>query len=153
MRTRLFASTACLFVSLSLASTANAVLVSSTLGQYDIITQIDIDESLAELQPWWGSQQLATEFAGLVRDQFGASVNPIIFPDLGPAFLFQPDMAMLWEAPVNFVAGVEGPFLTTSPIVYAIVSQAPSIPTPATVALVGLGLVGLGWHSRKSSPE
>ena len=125
------------------SQSANAVLISSSIGEYDITSQVDIELVNAQLQPWWGSQTLADEFAGLVQDMLGSSVNSIVFPDLGPAFLFQEDMATHWEEPLNFLATVEGPYLETSPIVYAVAAPA-AVPSPATGILFLVGLFALG---------
>lgn len=152
MPARRYALCATLLLLFFWSTGANAVLISSSVGDFDVTTEVDFDLAFAEAQPWWLSATLADEFATLVGNMLGAAVNPVIFPELGPAFLYEETSAVHWEEPLGDASSVSGPYLATSPIVYAVARRA-SVPLPATVGLLFMALAAGVSARRLNGPS
>lgn len=137
------------------SSNANAIPISDSNGiTYNITTfsnSLGNANPILIAQPWYANNSLAAELAGNLSDQLGF---PNIAPNgnmFGPLFVtgaFSTFVnAFLYDSR-GFVGGVG----TGLPFQYAIVEPQVSIPEPATMFLLSIGLLGLIFL-RKMQPN
>lgn len=139
--------------------TANADLITTSIGDYDITTVTGtFDEVASDLmaQDWWGDGTLASEFSDALGDLLGTFDLPLPEGSLAytPVFAYEATEGSfdgyLW---VDFPGGsglgpssISGP--RGIPLVWA-VGERVSVPEPGTLALLGVGLFGIGFARRR----
>lgn len=125
-------------------------------GLWDVTTVFGSYDSLSTTlqdQVWFGDFDLATLFALTVDDAFGF---PNGLANRGPAFVVTNDGSRFGISgrPIEGVrANTVGGFAlfvreSGNPQVHAIASR---VPEPGTLALLGIGLAGIGFAKRKKT--
>ena len=154
-----FVTIACMLTTLLVASNANAFIVTTSVGTFDISfdeTKYDamgVPELFA-MQPWWGSAELAQEFSDAVGNNLG-------FPNdgglEGPWFGYDTFDVEGNNSRVSirfcsnqggecFTVGGTNSFSTEGLYAFA----AP-VPIPAAAWLFMSGLIGLVWKGRQAA--
>jgi PEP-CTERM motif len=137
---------------------ANAIPVNTSAGTYDFTVVEDNFSDISGLllsQVWWGNSALASEFALATASALGVSaLNSSIFGvNTGPLFAICTNQCLFG----NSTFPLQG-WLSTGPVsinaygtdnrghAYAIAKK---VPEPGSLALLGLGLIALGFARRR----
>jgi hypothetical protein len=129
---------------------ANAVLITSSVGTYDVTyTNVKGDSGSLDDQVWWGSLNLAREFAALVGNKLGW-LNDYGNVDYGAFFAYSNSGDYTEVAAFNKSGSVDwGPIDEDNRWDFAIAHKVASVPEPGTLSLIGAGLLGLGLLRRR----
>ena len=124
---------------------ANAVLISTSAGDFEVTTVAGSFEDFEDLltsQVWWGDQDLALEFAG--QNLMGLPISGSLGPFFVTLFDIETDLV---EGAVWIEDQLRAAGFSTSPdnsrAIFAIAERV-SVPEPGTLALLGIGLASLG---------
>ena len=149
----------CLLLLLIAPLTVNAVPITTSIGSFDISTINGTYPALSstlQAQPWWGSVDLAVEFAGFVGDTFGTPNNGVF----GPFFTFSAsstDFVSAGWCLVTFCSSsVDEVGLAAAGIGFNgqfAVASASAVPEPTSIALLGMGLALLGLTRYKGRKQ
>ena len=141
---------------------ANAVLIDTSVGKYEVTTVKGYSVSLLRSQVWWENTSLAEEFAELVGTEFGTpnldgKHAPFFWvTDMdtgGPCFTYFGERyaGVVWDqgsgasVPVCVGTQPEGPFT------FAVATPVTAVPEPSMAGLLCLGVAGLFLSSRRRS--
>jgi hypothetical protein len=134
-----------------MAANADPIIISTSIGDYEIELiegqTTDLSAMLQD-QVWYGSQNLAVEFAGLVLDAFGPVNLPYVGFNDGPYFVWDMGSESFSVGLYWFDVGVFSGTFDNGYYVYATAEEV-SVPEPGTLALFGLGLLGMGLARRR----
>ena len=143
---------------LLLPPSANSAIVNTSIGRYDvttILTSFNGSRNLLKSQVWWENVPLAEEFATLIGTTFGTPNLGIYAPffwqtdrdTTGPcAGIREPYAGIFWDHRAGRASPVCAASAPNGPFTFAV---AKAVPEPSTMAILALGLVGVGVARRK----
>ena len=150
-----------LVATVCLPTSAQAVIISTSVGDYDVttvLTDFRSYEDVFESQVWWGDVTLAEEFATLTNTIFGTPNLGLYSPffwytstDItGPcAGIGEPYAGVFWDNRAGRASPVCAATAPNGPYTFAIAEAVSSVPEPTVLALIGLGVAGIGFARTK----
>ena len=132
-----------LIIFMAISANSHAVLISTSIGDFEITERVfnpNLDRSLLPMQPWWGDEALALEFATALGDRVLESSG--ISPGIGLLFAYEKVFAQGFED-IAFAfydsgsAGINGLPIDLE-AGHAIASR---VPEPSTLILLVAGVM------------
>lgn len=136
-----------------MAANADPIIISTSIGDYEVEViegpTADLTDIFQE-QVWYDNEALALEFAGLVLKDLGPVNLPYVGFSDGPYFVWNIDFAAesFTAGGYWFDVGVFNFSYDFGEFAYATAKKV-SVPEPGTLALLGIGLLGMGATRRR----
>ena len=133
-------------------SSANAVIINTSVGTYDVTAVIGVPLTTLDDQIWWGDTTLAGEF----RDKVGVLLGPLNAPvaggDASAYFAYSASRALFCgggtPCDVKVNAGIFTDWGDLPEAYYAVARSVGEVPIPFTPALVLAGGIAAGMARR-----
>ncbi|MCB1760249.1 MAG: hypothetical protein KDI68_10790 [Gammaproteobacteria bacterium] len=138
-------------------SPANAVLINTSIGAFEVTAAAGLSIDQLDEQPWWDDNILAREFAELVDLSLGTFVQPLSTGvEVAPFFAITPTVAIYCGTGCDpFGAGAivypdnwDASQAQFGPVTFAVAERA-QISEPSVISLLTFGLVGAGLARRR----